>query len=335
MSRFGSFTAPFIRDNVTSASIFTDVIVALIPPLAWGVYLYGPRAIVITLLSVLGAVLAQLVWSLLAKTKLYDLSTLITGIIVALLCPVSVPLWLAPVGSAFGVIVGKMVFGGVGRNVFNPSALGVAFLHVVFGEEMNVFVAPFEHLSAFEVSPTVTEMIDNPLTTLKSGMMDVSNIWEKLYGMIGGTIGEMSKIMLVIAFIYLLVRGTVKLEKTLAYIGGMVFFVALYCYLVAMPEPFEYAAAHLFSGSTIFVAVFLCNDYTTTPSTSNGSIFFGVICAMLTTVFRVFCDIPDGAVFAVLITNVFVPFFERKTRAPYFGQFFKQREVKVNEDETK
>lgn len=335
MSKFGNFTAPFIRDKATSVSIFSDVIVAMIPPLAWGVYLYGARAIVITLLSVLGAVLAQLIWSSLAKAKLFDLSSVITGFIVALLCPVSVPLWLAPVGSAFGVIVGKMVFGGVGRNLFNPAALGVSFLHVVFSEKMNVFVAPFERLSSLEISPVVSETIENPLTTLKSGMMDVSNIWEKLYGMIGGTIGEMSKIMLVLAFLYLFVRGTVKLEKTLAYIGGMVFFVALYCYLVAMPEPFEYAAAHLFSGSTIFVAVFLCNDYATTPSTSNGGIFFGILCAMLTTVLRVFCNIPDGAVFAVLITNVFVPFLERKTRAPYFGQFFKQREVKVNEDETK
>lgn len=335
MSKLGTFTAPFIKDKAKAETLYLDVIVALLPPLAWGVYIYGARSIVITLLSVLGAVLTQLIWCASIKTKLFDLSSVITGIIVALLCPVSAPLWLAPLGSAFGILVGKLIFGGVGRNLFNPAALGVVFLNVAFGEKMNTFVAPFEKLPAFALAPTTAELMENPLVTLKNGMMDVSNIWEKIYGMICGNIGEMSKIMIVLAFLYLFVRGTVKLEKTLSYIGGMVFFVALYCYLVAMPEPFEYAAAHLFSGSTVFVAVFLCNDYSTTPTTSNGAIFFGVICAMLTTVLRVFCDIPDGAAFAVLITNALVPALERKTRMAYFGQFFKQREVRVNADETK
>lgn len=327
MSKLGNFTAPFIRDDTTANSLMTDVIIALLPPLAWGVYVYGFRSVVLTLLAVGGAVSAQLIWCALTKTKMNEFSAVITGMIVALLCPVSVPLWLPPLGAAFGVIVGKMAFGGIGRNIFNPAALSLVFLNLTFGEKMNTFVPPFSKISAFAISPTVTELSETPLTTLKTGVMDVSNIWEKVYGMISGNIGELSAVMLILSFVYLFVRGVIKWEKTVAYVGGMVFFVALYCYLVGMLEPFAYAGAHLFSGSTIFVAVFLCNDYSTTPLTSNGGIYFGVAAAFLTTIFRVFCNIPDGAVFAVILANVFTPLFERKTRAPYFGQYYRQREV--------
>lgn len=310
----------------------SDVIIALLPALAWGVFVFGTRALVLTVLSVGGAVAAQTIYCSITKTCQKDISAVITGIIVALLCPVTVPLWLPPLGSAFGIIVGKMIFGGVGRNVFNPAATGVAFLHVAFSERMNTFVAPFSKLPALELAPKIAEGVETPLDMLKFGLMDVSNIWEKIYGMIAGNIGEISTVMIVLGFIYLVVRKTVKLDKTLAYICGMIFFGALYCYLVALPEPFEYASAQLFSGSTIFVAVFLCNDYTTTPTTPNGRIFFGVICSLLTVVFRAFCDIPDGAVFAVLIVNVLTPWLEKTTRAPYFGQLFRiTKEEKASE----
>lgn len=333
MSRIGRFTAPFIRDNISARSLMVDVLLAFLPPLAWGVYVYGVRALVLVLVSVLGAVGSQLLWCMVTKTKFNEISSAITGVIVALLCPPSVPLWFPLVGSVFGVVVGKMLFGGIGRNIFNPAALGLAFLHVSFPEKMNTFTPVFEKLPAFAISPTLSETAESPLFALKNGMMDVSNIWEKIYGMICGNIGELSAVMLVLAWVFLFVRGTVKWEKTVSYIAGIIFFVALYCYLVAMPEPFEYAFSHLFSGSTIFVAVFLCNDYSTTPTTPNGAVFFGIVCSFFTTVFRVFCDIPDGAVFAVLVTNVLVPLLERKTRVPYFGQFFKQREVRVKADE--
>lgn len=335
MSKIKSFTAPFIRDNVSSKGLMIDVLIALIPPLAWGTYVYGARSLTITLLSVLGAVLSQLLWCVCTKTKQNDISSVITGVIVALLCPTSVPLWLAPLGSAFGVVVGKMLFGGVGRNVFNPSALGVVFLHVAFPEKMNTFVPLFEKISAFELDPILAETAESPLVALKSGMMDVSNVWEKIYGMICGNIGELSAVMLILAWVYLFVRKTVKWEKTISYIAGMVFFVALYCYLVGMLEPFQYAFAQVFSGSTVFVAVYMCNDYSTTPTTSNGGIFFGVVCAFITTVIRVFCDTLDGAVFAVLLTNVLVPLLERKTRPMYFGQMFKDREARVKNNESK
>lgn len=336
MSKLGNLTAPFIRENTSAHTMMADVVIALLPPLAWGTYVFGDRAIVLSLLSVFGAVLAQLCWCAITKTKMREFSAVITGMIVALLCPVSVPLWLPPLGAAFGVIVGKMIFGGIGRNIFNPAATGLAFLHVLFNEKMNTFTPPFAKIAAFEISPVITEIGQTPLDTLKTGIVDVSNIWEKVYGMIYGNIGELSTIMIVISLIYLYLRGVIKLEKTISYIGSVVFFIALYCYLVAMLGPFEYAFAHLFSGSTMFVAVFLCNDYSTTPTTPNGNIFFGVVCGFFTMILRVFCDIPDGAVFALLLANVFTPMLDRKTKQPYFGQMFKLRvKVKEKADEKK
>lgn len=325
-----TITYPFINKAPSVERCMLDVIIALVPLLAWSVYIFGARVLVIALISVVSALLAQLLFSLAAKRRaaLGDMSVFVTGLVTAMLMPVSVPLYYPAIAASVGIIFGKMIFGGLSKNVFNPAAVGIAFMLTAFGEKMNVFVQPFSRLAPFTVILSDSQLSGvltgtTALELLKADTVDSSSVAEKIYGLTAGNIGEISALLIIISFIYLLVRRVVTPHTTIIYLGSLFVLTVLYAYSISFEEPYIYSLTHVFSGSAVFTGVFLMNDWTSVPITRNGKIYFALGCALITCVMRIYCDTPDGCIFAVLIMNAFTPMLESATRRPVFGKFYR------------
>lgn len=323
--------APFIHCASTVPVRMLDALAATLPAFVWGCYVYGLRAFVIVAIAVASAIATELIFTLVTRRRgnhgVHDLSSCVTGVITGLLLPVTVPLYYPVAAAVAGVFFGKLIYGGLGHNVFNPAAVGIGLMTVAFPETMTRFVQPYTKLPAFDIriSPELLDglLAESPLSALKRVEIDVSSVAEKFYGFVCGGIGTISALMLLLGLIYLLFRRTVTPHATVAYLGTIVFCAALFGYSKSLEEPFAYAFAQLLSGNAVFAGVFLINDSVTTPMTRNGKIFFGAVCGLLTMIMRLYCAEPDGAVLSVLLVNAFVPLFEKMTMQPVFGRYYK------------
>ncbi len=312
--------SPHVRGNVTARSIMLDVIIALSPALIWGVYAFGARAAVITLLSVGASVGSEALFCLITKRKqtVGDLSAVVTGLILAFGLPVTVPLWAPVLGGAFAAVVVKMLFGGIGKNFLNPALAARVFLTVSFPAMMSgSFVTPraARALSPFalKVSAAFTPTV---LDNVEEGV-DSNTLVDLFYGNTAGCIGEVSKICLIIGLVYLLLRRVVSWHIPAAYIAA--FFLLTYLFPRGEDEAINFALASLLSGGVFFAAFFMATDYTTSPISSLGKLIYGALCGALTVFFRYFGGYAEGAVFAVLIMNLFAGHIDRLTMPKVFG----------------
>lgn len=312
--------SPHVRSHNTTASIMRDVIIALTPALLWGVYVFGFRALTLTLISVISCVLAEYVFCKATKIKptVKDLSAVVTGIILAFNMPVSAPLWLPVVGGAFAIVIVKMLFGGIGKNFLNPAVAARVFLFLSFPSIMaGAFTSPSvsQGLSPFAVSVDATSSA-TVLTSLEKGI-DQNLLVDMFYGNIGGCIGEVSKACLLLGFVYLLVRKVVTWHIPVAYLG--IFFLLTFAFPRGEDEAINFALSSLMSGGVMFGAIFMATDYATSPFTAVGKLIFGALCGALTVFFRYFSSYPEGASFAILIMNTFVYYIDRWTQPTKFG----------------
>ncbi len=300
--------SPHVRTLDTVRSVMLDVIIALLPAAVWGIYRFGARALLILLISVGCAVAAEAVFQIIVKKPMTagDLTAAVSGLILGLSMPSGVSLWVPALGSVFAVIVVKQLFGGTGHNIVNPAICARVFLMLCFPTEMTKYV------------DVKTDLITSatPLVSLKAGIVPQTSLFNAVLGNMTGAIGEVSAIALGAGFVYLLVRGVVKWEIPVAFVG--VVFIYTLAFPITGDNPTS-MAYEMVSGSLLFCALIAANDWTTTPVTSGGRLLFGIGCGVITVVIRYYGSYPDGSSFAIIIMNLMTPLFESFTAPRRFG----------------
>lgn len=307
MDKFTMSSSPHVRSSETTRRIMTDVIIALLPATACGVYFFGFNALLVILVCVLSAVGTEALVQLLMRRKItaLDGSAALTGLLLALNLPPSVPIWIPILGSAFAIAIVKQVFGGLGHNFLNPALGARAFLVASFPVIMTTWTMPVDAVS------TAT-----PLTALKMGNAALSPYMDMAIGNIGGCIGETSAIALGLGGLYLLVRRIIDWRIPTIYIGT----VALFTWIAGPQGLFTGDALyHILGGGLMIGAFFMATDYVTSPMSNRGKIIFALGCGILTSVIRLWGGYPEGVSYSILLMNLAVPLIDRKFRPRMFG----------------
>lgn len=293
---------PHIRSRVTTSGIMLAVIAALMPAAGYGIYHFGARAALVILVTVASTVLTEFLFGLYKKKlTITDLSAVVTGFLLALNLPVTIPLWIAALGGIFAILVVKMLFGGLGQNFMNPALAARCFLLISFPTAMTNF--------AYDGYTGAT-----PLAALKAG--EQVNVMDMVIGRTSGTIGETSVIALVIGACLLLLLGVIDLRIPGSYIVSFVVFVGIFGGHGFQPA---YLAAQLAGGGLMLGAFFMATDYVTRPITVKGQYFFGIFLGVMTGIFRLFGSGAEGVSYAIIIGNLLVPLIERVTKPKAFG----------------
>ena len=305
MSKLNISVSPHIHSGKSTTRIMLDVIIALLPTSVAGVILFGWRALALIAVCVIAAVLSEFVFNLCTKKSqsIADLSSVVTGLLLALNLSTSVPLWQAAVGSVFAIVVVKCIFGGIGQNFANPAITARIFMLVAFGSLAK---------SAF---PEGVDAVSGatPLASLLSGAEP--SLMDLFLGKCGGAIGEVCALALLVGGIYLIVRRVITWHTPVSFIGA-VFVLSL----IFEKGDALAALAWVLSGGLIIGAVFMATDYATSPTTRTGKVIFGVGCALITALIRFFGNYPEGVSFAILFMNILTPFIDKLTvRKPFGG----------------
>jgi electron transport complex protein RnfD len=316
------------------------VVIALLPATAWGMWLYGYRAVGVVLASVVGAVVSEAIVQAAARKKItaLDGSAVVTGLLLALTLPPGVPLWLPLVGAAFAIVVAKQAFGGLGHNFINPALAGRAFLQASWPVEVNtMWIAPRIHPGTLSGLSGVTEA--TPLEAMKGafrtladplasgealeaargvvqGYRSLSALNSLFYGSIGGCIGEVSAVFLLVGGIYMLARRYIGWSIPVAYIGT----TGLLAWIFGGEGLFAgNVLFHLFAGGLFLGAFFMATDMVTSPITMKGRLVFGAGCGVLTVAIRLLGGYPEGVCYSILLMNLTVPLIDRHMRTKPFG----------------
>ena len=296
-------STPHIRGKITTNHLMLAVVIALLPACCFGVYNFGIRALWIILFTVAATVLTELIYELLLKkpVTIGDFSAVVTGILLALNLPVSVPLWLCIVGGIFAILVVKLLFGGLGQNFMNPALGARCFLLISFTSLMTNY-----ECDAY-TGPT-------PLAAVKAG--EVVNVYDMVIGRCNGTIGETSMIAILVGACFLLLLGVIDLRVPGSYLLSFVVLLGMFG-----PVGFDvnYLLSHLAGGGLMLGAFFMATDYVTRPITVKGQYVYGIILGILTFFLRVYGSSVEGVSYAIIIGNLLVPLIERMTRPRAFG----------------
>lgn len=312
-------SSPHVRDRVKTDYIMRMVLLALLPAAAWGIYLFGPRALMIICISVASCVITEWLFELgMKKTvTIYDGSAAVTGLLLAMNLPASAPWWLPLIGGVFAILIVKQLFGGLGQNFMNPALAARCFLLIAFTGRMTDFAVPESAWGR------VADMVSGatPLQDMRMG--GVPDVKALFLGNVTGTIGETSALLLLAGAVFLLIFKIIDLRIPLTYLGSFVIFLLLFGGRGFDPA---YLAGQLFGGGLMLGAWFMATDYVTTPITKNGQLIYGVILGFLTGLFRVLGASAEGVSYAIIIGNLLVPLIERLTRPRAFGKGGKAHE---------
>lgn len=313
-------SSPHVHSPVTTKVIMRDVLIALLPALIGSVYFFGLRALMVTLLSVASCVFFEWLWGKLMKrpSKVYDLSACVTGILLAFVCPVTVEYWMVVIGAAFAIILVKMLFGGIGCNIVNPALAGRAFM-MSWPVAMSTWVKVGWENAAPLLGDADIVTAATPLASMhqtQSIDLAAGSLMDMFLGSVGGCIGETSAALLLVGFIYLLVRKVITARIPFAYIGT----VAVLTFLFPRGnDNLTWMAANIFSGGLMLGAIFMATDYVTSPLTHMGQILYGIGCGALTVLIRYFGGYNEGVSYAILIMNCCIVLFDRVGRPTKFG----------------
>ena len=310
-------SSPHVHSPVTTKTIMRDVLIALVPALVGSVCFFGFRALMVTLVSAAACVFFEWAWCSLRKTdcKIYDLSAVVTGVLLAFVCPPTIPYWMIILGDAFAILLVKMLFGGIGKNFVNPALAGRAFMFS-WPVAMSTWVrAGFGNAAPLfggvDIATAAT-----PLSFMHQGQMPDVSVLDAFLGNVGGCIGETSALLLLIGFAYLLWRKVLTARIPLAYIGT----VAVLAFLFPLGnDRIQWMAYQLFTGGLMLGAIFMATDYVTSPVTKLGQIVYGIGCGVLTIMIRYFGGYNEGVSYAILIMNCCVVLLDRIGRPTKFG----------------
>ena len=289
---------PHIRGNETTRSIMLDVIIAMCPALIWAIIYFGVEALLLTAVSVIGCVVFEgLYRKLMHKPQsIDDLSAVVTGMLLAFVCPATTPLWMILIGDFFAIVVVKQLFGGIGKNFANPALVGRIVLFLSFSKTMTAWVFPDAVSSA------------TPLAQLAAGQKP--ELWTLLLGNHGGCIGETCALALLLGGAYLLLRGVITWQTPVCFVGT-VFVLSLILG--------QDAVRQILSGGLLLGAFFMATDYVTAPQTCWGRALFGIGAGLLTCLIRFYGSYAEGVSFAILFMNILTPYLSKWTRSKPLG----------------
>lgn len=295
---------PHVRSKSTTSSIMLTVVIALLPAAGFGIYNFGPKALLLILVTVASTVATEFAFEKICKKKVTtgDFSAVVTGLLLALNLPVSAPWWIGVVGGVFAILVVKMLFGGLGQNFMNPALGARCFLLISFTSIMTNF-----DCDAYTGA--------TPLANLKGG--EAVNILDMVIGRTAGTIGETSMIAIVIGACILILFGIIDLRVPGTYIVTLAVFVSIFG---AHGLNWPYISAHLSGGGLMLGAFFMATDYVTRPITKKGQYVYGALLGILTGIFRIFGPSAEGVSYAIIIGNLLVPLIEKITLPKAFGK---------------
>ena len=318
-------SSPHTHSHASVSRIMLDVIIALLPTTAAGIWFFGMPAVWTIATCVSTCLVTEAVCRLMMKrdSTIGDLSAVVTGLLLALNLPAGLPLWLAVVGSVFAIFIAKQVFGGLGMNPFNPALAARAFMLISFTGPMTTWLKPLLHgapacsCEAATHATSYAGAVDaitcaTPLAFIKRGdLAHVPQLCDLLIGDMPGCIGEVSAIALAIGAIYLLCRKVITWHIPVAFLAT----VAVYA-LIAGRAP---AHVEILTGGVMIGACFMATDYVTSPTTAKGKLIFGFGCGLLCMLIRQFGSYPEGCSFAILIMNAICPLINRWTQPKPFG----------------
>jgi len=300
--------SPHIKSSLTTRKIMLDVIIALIPAVIASVYFFGMRALIVTLFCAGVSVLSQALFELLCKRDFEtgDLSAVVTGLLLGLNLPVTIPLWQAAIGSIFAIIVVKELFGGIGFNFANPAGTARIMMLVAFSGTMTNWTEPHHT----DLVTTAT-----PLSLIAEGDTDnLPTFFRMIIGDRAGSMGETCAIALVFGFVYLLCR------KVITWHTPVVFVVTAFVFTyLATGFDFKSAVYQVLAGGLLLGAIFMATDYATTPPTAWGKVIFGFGCGIITVAVRLWGSNPEGVSFAILFMNILTPYISKLTKHRIFG----------------
>ena len=312
-------SSPHVHSPVTTQTIMRDVLIALAPAMVGAVYFFGLRALTVTAVSVAACVFFEWLWNKLMKKhdKTYDLSACVTGVLLAFVCPVTIAYWQIILGALFAIVLVKMLFGGLGRNVVNPALAGRAFM-MSWAVSMSTWVKVGFGNAAPVLNPVDVATAATPMSYLHQGQLPTdATVLDAFIGNVGGCIGETSALLLLVGLVYLLARKVIKITIPAAYIGTVALIALLF------PQGgagnVEWMLWNVCGGGLMLGAIFMATDYVTSPLTQMGQIVYGIGCGALTMLIRYFGGYNEGVSYAILCMNACVVLLDRIGRPTKFG----------------
>ncbi len=322
--------SPHVRDKATTQSIMRDVIIALLPATFAGWYYFGIRAVFITLLSIASCILFEYICRKVMKRNntIGDLSAIVTGLLLAMNLPVSLPPYMVVIGAAFAIVVVKQMFGGLGNNFVNPAIAARIFLVIAFPKAMTSWTVMSGSWFSMKSADAVSSA--TPLTQINTP--EAPSIWNLFIGNKAGCIGEVCILALLIGALYLILRHVIRIWIPLAYVGT--FFVLSFLFghnsvfhfsgdlscLCGWADLFHESVYMVFSGGLILGAFFMATDYVTSPLTTKGKIVFGIGCGILTFLIRYYGNMAEGVSFSIILMNILTPHIDNWTMGKPFGE---------------
>ena len=304
--------SPHVHSGNTVKGAMYGVLIALIPALLASFYFFGLGAIIVTVTSAAACMFFEFIiqkYLLKQKPTTCDGSALLTGILLAFNVPSNLPIWIIIIGALVAIGIGKMSFGGLGNNIFNPALVGRVFLLISFPVQMTSWPVPGQWTSYLDAETAAT-----PLSIIKMGGERLYSYTDIFLGQMGGSLGEVSAIALLIGFAYMLIKKIITWH-----IPVSIFVATIVMSFVCGLNPVE----QLFTGGMMLGAIFMATDYTTSPMNKKGMIIYGVFIGFLTVIIRRFGAYPEGMSFAILIMNAFVPLINTYVKPKRFGEVVK------------
>lgn len=310
-------SSPHAHSPVTTSTIMRDVLIALTPALLGSVYFFGFRALTVTLVSVLACVFFEWAYRKVMKldSTVHDLSAAVTGVLIAFVCPVTIPYWCVILGDLFAIVVVKQLFGGIGKNFMNPALAARAFLFSWPAVMSRWVQVGFQNAAGvFSTADAVTAA--TPLAAMHQGNLPGCGLMDLFLGNVGGCIGETSALLLLLGAGYLFIRKVITPRIPLAFIGT----VAVLGFLFPQGnDRVTWMAAQVLSGGVMLGAIFMATDYVTSPVTKLGQVLFGIGCGVITMVIRYFGGYSEGVSYAILVMNACVVLLDKVGRPVKFG----------------
>jgi Na+-translocating ferredoxin:NAD+ oxidoreductase subunit D len=319
--------SPHLHADQSVSKIMYGVVFSLIPAMLVSFYFFGLAAILVTLTAVVSCMAFEyLIQKYLIKGPLtiFDGSAIITGVLLAFNVPANLPLGIVVIGSAVAIGMGKMTFGGLGKNPFNPALVGRVFLMISFPVQMTIYPKP----AAFSTAITDVVTGPTPLTIIKDGvsrgepiselMMKIPDSLNMMMGNMGGSAGEISAIAIILGGLYMLFRKIITWHIPVVYLGSAAIFSAIFWLI--NPEVYPDPVFHLVTGGLMLGAIYMATDYATSPMAPRGMIIYAVGCGVLTIIIRLFGAYPEGVAFSILIMNAFVPLINKALKPKRFGE---------------
>lgn len=324
MKKLTVSASPHVRSPKTVPGIMLDVIIALVPALIASVVLFGFRSLLVTAVCVISCVAFEYIARKIMKrdTTIGDLSAIVTGMLLAFNLPVSIPLWMCVVGSFFAIVVIKQFFGGIGQNFVNPAIGGRIVMLVSFASAMTDWTAPLAWKNGVDAVTTATPLAS---LTANGDYSSLPSLLDMFLGVRGGCIGETCAMALILGGIYLVIRKVIKPVIPLCFVGTVAVIM-----LIAGKGDFKFMLYEILSGGLLLGAIFMATDYATSPLTTKGKIIFAVGCGVITSVIRLFANLPEGVSYSIIIMNILVPHIESLTKPRPFGA---EKEKKAKKEE--